>query len=572
MTNVQSVSPTESHERQGQEVKRQACKCELCGVEMGGEEEGDGQAEGQEEGQAAKSLPQPRMPSRKIVEEHELTHISYRSWCVHCRRARGIAAPHRSSAEETKEEKEGAISSWSMDYTFLTEDFELLTRTEAEEHAYKDKIKDTVLVSADRKTGGIKAHLVQCKGLGDKWIAAKTVEDLNEFGYNGVDICIKTDQEPAILELQKKVAELRSKARTIPVNSPVGDSKSNGRVENAIRRVQSMIRTLRSGLEAKLGVKIGRGHALYPWLIEWAADLITRYKVNTEGRTAVQEVRGSKSARAIAEFGEKIMYMPGQTTSGKLGKLDDRYRDGIFLGMRLRSDEILVGTKDGVVKARSVCRHADQSQWDNEMAKQFRGTPRQPVPGIESDHVPATLGRKKVEDADTGEAIVEEDPEEEKGEQERTQMAPEAPVRGMYISKKLIEKHGKTEGCPGCKAIGIRRSVTHSEECRQRIRKMMESNEEGRAGLAKEEQRQEAHFQEAVERQVQADDELMGEQHKHEEEVERLTQPKPRQNVQHGGSVASGLSRKKESGRCYGHECGRRNRGHGRASRHTECC
>ena len=76
---------------------------------------------------------------------------------------------------------------------------------------------------------------------------------------------------------------------------------------------------------------------------------------------------------------------------------------------------------------------------------------------------------------------------------------------------------------------------------------MMESNEEGRAGLAKEEQRQEAHFQEAVERQVQADDELMGEQHKHEEEVERLTQPKPRHNVQHGGSVASGLARKKKA-------------------------
>ena len=120
----------------------------------------------------------------------------------------------------------------------FTEDFELLTRTEAEEYAYKDMLKDTVLVSTDRKTGGAKAHFVQCKGLGDRWIAARTVEDLNDFGCNGVDICIKTDQEPAILELQKKVAELRGTARTIPVNSPVGDSKSNGRVENAIRRVQ----------------------------------------------------------------------------------------------------------------------------------------------------------------------------------------------------------------------------------------------------------------------------------------------------------------------------------------------
>ena len=181
MTSVQSVSPTREVERQGRQIGRQTCKCELCGMEMEEEERGE-QAEGQEEeGRAAKPLAQPRTPSRRIVEEHELTHIPYRSWCVHCRRARGIATPHRGNEEEVSEAKEGAISSWSMDYTFLTEDFELLTRTEAEELVYRDKVKDTVLVSTDRKTGGIKAHLVQCKGLGDKWIAAKTVEDLNEF-------------------------------------------------------------------------------------------------------------------------------------------------------------------------------------------------------------------------------------------------------------------------------------------------------------------------------------------------------------------------------------------------------
>ena len=75
-----------------------------------------------------------------------------------------------------------------MDYTFFTKDFELLTHTEAEGYAYQDQIKDPVLVSTDRKTGGVKAHLVQCKGLGDSWIAARTLEDLNECGYHGAGI------------------------------------------------------------------------------------------------------------------------------------------------------------------------------------------------------------------------------------------------------------------------------------------------------------------------------------------------------------------------------------------------
>ena len=37
-----------------------------------------------EEGMTAKQLSQPQAPSRRLVEQHELTHLPYRSWCVHC--------------------------------------------------------------------------------------------------------------------------------------------------------------------------------------------------------------------------------------------------------------------------------------------------------------------------------------------------------------------------------------------------------------------------------------------------------------------------------------------------------
>ena len=164
-----------------------------------------------------------------------------------------MAAPHRKTEEEKEEEKERAMTTFAIDYTFLTEDFELLTKDQAEQYEYKDKIKDIVLVADDRKTGGAKAHLVECKGNGDAWIARRLAEDLVEFGYGAADVCLKSDQEPAILYVQAKVGELRKSGRTVPTNSPAGDSKSNGRVENTIRRVQGMIRTLRSCLESKLG-------------------------------------------------------------------------------------------------------------------------------------------------------------------------------------------------------------------------------------------------------------------------------------------------------------------------------
>ena len=71
--------------------------------------------------------------------------------------------------------------------------------------------------------------------------------------------------------------------------------------------------------------------------------------------------------------------------------MEDTFLDGIFLGMRLRSDEILIGTARGAIKTRTLRRRVEEEQWDPEFAKSIKGEPRQPVPGINSDHVPAAI-------------------------------------------------------------------------------------------------------------------------------------------------------------------------------------
>ena len=55
-----------------------------------------------------------------------------------------------------------------------------------------------MLVSEDLATGGIRAHLVSAKGKGDPWIARNIKDDIEEFGYGGALVRIKSDQEPAI--------------------------------------------------------------------------------------------------------------------------------------------------------------------------------------------------------------------------------------------------------------------------------------------------------------------------------------------------------------------------------------
>ena len=82
-------------------------------------------------------------------------------------------------------------------------------------------------------------------------------------------------------------------------------------------------------------------------MFEWAADLMTRYAhVEDLGKTAVQLIRDSKSITNIVQFGEKIFYKPLKLSV----TMEDTFLDGNFLGMRLRSDEILVGTTRGVIK------------------------------------------------------------------------------------------------------------------------------------------------------------------------------------------------------------------------------
>ena len=79
-----------------------------------------------------------------------------------------------------------------------------------------DKTRDAV-VSEDLVTGGIRAHLVSAKGNGDPWIAGKIQDDIEEFGYGGALVRNKSDQEAAIVGIQRRVIGKRGNAPTVPL-------------------------------------------------------------------------------------------------------------------------------------------------------------------------------------------------------------------------------------------------------------------------------------------------------------------------------------------------------------------
>ena len=73
-------------------------------------------------------------------------------------------------------------------------------------------------------------------------IPGKIKDDIEEFGYGGALVRIKSDQEPAMVDVQRAVIAKRCSAPTILVNSQVEDSQSNGRVEHAIKKVRNMVK------------------------------------------------------------------------------------------------------------------------------------------------------------------------------------------------------------------------------------------------------------------------------------------------------------------------------------------
>ena len=97
---------------------------------------------------------------------------------------------------------------------------------------------------------------------------------------------------------------------------------------------------------------------------------------------------------------------------------------------------MLIGTRDGVVRAYTVKRQEIQNQWDGAMIKEMRGTPRQPDPNREGQVILTKINF----DPETGEALEETDAKRK-----------ELDIRRMRITPTIFLQYGYTEGCEGCR-------------------------------------------------------------------------------------------------------------------------
>ena len=111
-----------------------------------------------------------------------------------------------------------------------------------------------------------------------------------------------------------------------PETSCEHDPSSNGSAECGVGVAKGMIRSARSALEERLGVNIPDNHPIHTWLCQYGGAMQRRYTVGDDGRTAFERVHGRRCAQHVAEFGERVWWMP-LSKDGSLPNPGDRFSD-----------------------------------------------------------------------------------------------------------------------------------------------------------------------------------------------------------------------------------------------------
>ena len=119
-----------------------------------------------------------------------------------------------------------------------------------------------VLVAGDRKTRMTGSHMVPVNGGDHEWFAEQLTRDILKLGSQG-DVTLRSDQEPAIVDLLKRVAKLGGVERTFLEQSLVGDSRANGVAERAVQSVEKMVRMHKLAFENRIGARLPFKHPLH---------------------------------------------------------------------------------------------------------------------------------------------------------------------------------------------------------------------------------------------------------------------------------------------------------------------
>ena len=399
-------------------------------------------------------LPTPLPPTALEIEEHNVAHVPYRSWCERCVGGKDRTAAHPSSAGFKLEEKRPVIA---MDYFYLGK---------------REDDSLPILGIVEEGTRRCFSVTLPSKGLGHQYnlaIVEKLIKVLGvQFGV------LKSDTERSLVSLRDAV---QGKFPNLSVeNATKGESASNGLIESMVGKMEGQARTLKSALQSRYQMELGPKHVILPWLVNYAGATVSRYQRGEDGRTPYERSTRKPWRLKVPEFGECVWYQPLKGERGEGSKLEPKFEDGIYLGLQEGSALKWIGTKDGVVRAWTVKRRPDDKRWNQEELNHLVGLPWQLRPPLEASKKVDLGGEISLEVA-----YQPAPAEVEVKERRRKGYVP----RGIYIRKDVeLQQFGYTPQCDGCDAaqrgLGHRQ---HSRACKERIAAEMAKTDEGKKRL-----------------------------------------------------------------------------------------
>ena len=375
-----------------------------------------------EEGREVAMKKSPMIVTKAQRDEHERTHTPFRSWCKWCVWAGSKKMAHARAKKKDEETKETEVPRISMDYFFMSKEDEKAS-------------KNPCLVMKNEASGERYARAVGQKGVGTKgeldWLIKDISDELKSWGHAGGtagEIILKSDGEVSVKALRSAVAKYHG-GKVVPEQSAKGESQSNGAAEESGKTVREFVKIFKGQLEEKTQTKLESGGVVMQWLIRWAAMMVSRFLVGHDGRTGHERRRGRRCNMEVYPFGEKVWYRKIRVNENiKLG-IDVDMAEGIWLGHARESNEMIIGTPEGCVRAYDVKRMPEGERWDREAIAKMRGTPGRPNPNKAGTHIPIGVN-------------VDEDDDDKAEADEHRANPREGEVRRMPMTTEMFKKYG----------------------------------------------------------------------------------------------------------------------------------
>ena len=215
------------------------------------------------------------------------------------------------------------------------------------------------------------------------------------------------------------------------------------------------------------------------WMIPHAADVINRFLVGSDCKTAYYRIHHRWFKAAVFEFGEQVWAKPVKQTNWNKAtetkrklSLRSNWIAGTWVGFNSRSNEHVIVLPGGgpAMRVRTVRARPSSERWSAKAIEEIVATPQRPNPHnakqrfIEAER--NTAGAQFEEKPKR--ERVEVKPERKAAEPQEEQGAKD--IRDVRITDAHLQEFGYTLGCAGCdaKRHGSSKRM-HTNVCRARI-------------------------------------------------------------------------------------------------------